>query len=70
MLWKAGAAASSQEAFDDLSGRSRAAPALLEFAPGRLHRRQQFRTPTLRQPMLEDFHEGLLFFYGQIPGGV
>ncbi len=40
---------SSGEAFDDLSGRSRAATACLEFAPGRFHRRDQLLTPMLRQ---------------------
>jgi hypothetical protein len=43
---------------------------LLEFAPGRFHRRDQFRTPMFRQPVLENIHERLLFFYGQIAGGI
>jgi hypothetical protein len=66
----AGAAVSSEEAFDDLSGRSRAATAFLEFAPGRFHRRDQFLAPMFRQPVLENFHERFLFFHGQIAGGI
>jgi hypothetical protein len=54
--WMAGAAVSSQEAFDDLSGRSRAATAFREFAPGRFDRRDQFLTRMFRQPVLENFH--------------
>jgi hypothetical protein len=53
-----------------VSGRSRAATALLEFAPGRFHRRNQFRAPMFRQPVLENFHERLLFIYGQVGGGI
>jgi hypothetical protein len=53
-----------------LSGRSGTATAFLELAPGRSHRREQFRTPMFRQPVLENFHERLLFFHGQLAGGV
>jgi hypothetical protein len=53
-----------------LSGRSRAATAFLEFAPGRFDRRDQFRAPMFRQPVLEKFHERLLFIYGQVGGGI
>jgi hypothetical protein len=53
-----------------LSGRSWAATAFLEFAPGRFHRHDQFGTPMFRQPVLENFHERLLFFHGQLAGGI
>ena len=68
--WKAGAAVSSEDAFDDLRGRGGAATARLEFVPGGFHRRDQFRATMLRQPVLKHFHERFLFLKRQSIGGI
>jgi hypothetical protein len=68
--WKAGAAVSSKDAFDDLRGRGRAATPRLEFLPRRFHRHDQFRPAMFRQPALEHFHERFLLLKRQPIGGI
>lgn len=63
-------AVSSEDAFDDLRGRGRAAASRLEFLPGGFHGFNQFRAAMFRQPMLQYFHQRLLFFKRQPIGRI
>lgn len=64
------AAVSSEEAFDDLSGRGRAKTAFLEFAPRRFDGLDQFRAAMFREPVLKNFHERFLLLDGQAIDGI
>ncbi len=64
------AAVSSEETFDDLSGRGRVDTAGFEFAPRRFDGLDEFYAAMFREAMLENFHERFLFFDGQAIGGI